>query len=196
MAEMGHQLLCPMSSTLRATSCTLHKHRSPNPLPPRAASERRRVAVRSAAASVNFAKGHHDRVVRQESSRNATSPAMTELRPQDTAMSDRANIGRRIAGVAAALGLLAVVVWMLTTFLPAGTTPMTRSGSIRCDCGSRAGLAPWQAPVWVRSAKNRNQLYIKLRTIHGCASRRRQPHEPKPHCHDSMLLPSSFSNSQ
>ena len=22
----GHQLLCPMSSTLRATSCTLHKH--------------------------------------------------------------------------------------------------------------------------------------------------------------------------
>ena len=34
-------------------------------------------------------------------------------------MSDRANIGRRIAGVAAALGLLAVAVWMLATFLPA-----------------------------------------------------------------------------
>jgi predicted PurR-regulated permease PerM len=34
-------------------------------------------------------------------------------------MPDRPKIGRRLAGVAAALGLLAVAVWMLATFLPA-----------------------------------------------------------------------------
>src|SRR5271167_4620165 len=44
---------------------------------------------------------------------------MTETRTPDAAMPDRAKIGRRLAGVAAALGLLAVAVWMLATFLPA-----------------------------------------------------------------------------
>jgi len=44
---------------------------------------------------------------------------MTETRPPDAAMPDRAKIGRRLAGIAAALGLLALAVWMLATFLPA-----------------------------------------------------------------------------
>jgi predicted PurR-regulated permease PerM len=43
---------------------------------------------------------------------------MTEMRPPETQLRDRA-IGRRIAGAAAALGLLALAVWMLATFLPA-----------------------------------------------------------------------------
>src|SRR5271169_1923247 len=44
---------------------------------------------------------------------------MTEPQRSDTAMPDRAKFGRRLAGVAAALGLLAVAVWMLASFLPA-----------------------------------------------------------------------------
>jgi predicted PurR-regulated permease PerM len=44
---------------------------------------------------------------------------MTETRLPDAAMPDRAKIGRRLAGIAAALGLLALAVWMLATFLPA-----------------------------------------------------------------------------
>jgi predicted PurR-regulated permease PerM len=44
---------------------------------------------------------------------------MTKLRPPDAPMPDRAKIGRRLAGIAAALGLLALAVWMLATFLPA-----------------------------------------------------------------------------
>src|ERR1700719_721852 len=44
---------------------------------------------------------------------------MTATRPPDAPTPDRAKIARRIAGVAAALGLLAVAVWMLATFLPA-----------------------------------------------------------------------------
>src|ERR1700677_3003561 len=44
---------------------------------------------------------------------------MTAPQPPDAPMPDRPKIGRRVAGVAAALGLLAVAVWMLATFLPA-----------------------------------------------------------------------------
>src|SRR5262249_43036969 len=44
---------------------------------------------------------------------------MTEPRPTDAAIPERAKIGRRLAGVAAARGLVAVAVWMLATFLPA-----------------------------------------------------------------------------
>jgi TPR repeat protein len=33
------------------------------------------------------------------------------------------------------------------------------------------GAPPDELPVWVRSAKNQNKLYLKRRTIHGCASR-------------------------
>src|SRR5258708_27760658 len=44
---------------------------------------------------------------------------MTETRPPEAPMRDRAAFRRRIAGVAAALGLLALAVWMLATFLPA-----------------------------------------------------------------------------
>jgi predicted PurR-regulated permease PerM len=44
---------------------------------------------------------------------------MTEIRPEEFPAEHRAASGRRIAGVAAALGLLALAVWMLATFLPA-----------------------------------------------------------------------------
>jgi predicted PurR-regulated permease PerM len=44
---------------------------------------------------------------------------MTEIRPVGFPAEHRAASGRRIAGIAAALGLLALAVWMLATFLPA-----------------------------------------------------------------------------
>jgi predicted PurR-regulated permease PerM len=44
---------------------------------------------------------------------------MSETRLSQAPMHDRAARGRRIAGIAAALGLLALAVWMLATFLPA-----------------------------------------------------------------------------
>jgi predicted PurR-regulated permease PerM len=44
---------------------------------------------------------------------------MTEMRPAEIPMPNRAAGARRGAGVAAALGLLALAVWMLATFLPA-----------------------------------------------------------------------------
>jgi predicted PurR-regulated permease PerM len=44
---------------------------------------------------------------------------MTEMPPPESLMPNRATRGRRAAGVAAALGLLALAVWMLATFLPA-----------------------------------------------------------------------------
>jgi predicted PurR-regulated permease PerM len=44
---------------------------------------------------------------------------MTEMPPAELRVPDRPFNGRRIAGIAAALGLLALAVWMLSTFLPA-----------------------------------------------------------------------------
>ncbi len=44
---------------------------------------------------------------------------MTEMHPIEANVIPRKTAGRRVAGVAAALGLLAVAVWMLATFLPA-----------------------------------------------------------------------------
>ena len=44
---------------------------------------------------------------------------MTEIRPAEFRAPDRPFNGRRIAGIAAALALLALAVWMLSTFLPA-----------------------------------------------------------------------------
>ncbi|MBV9970095.1 MAG: AI-2E family transporter, partial [Xanthobacteraceae bacterium] len=44
---------------------------------------------------------------------------MTEIRPAEFRLPDRPFNGRRVAGIAAALGLLALSVWMLSTFLPA-----------------------------------------------------------------------------
>jgi predicted PurR-regulated permease PerM len=44
---------------------------------------------------------------------------MTDMRPVEVPVADRLFSGRRIAGIAAALGLLALSVWMLSTFLPA-----------------------------------------------------------------------------
>jgi predicted PurR-regulated permease PerM len=44
---------------------------------------------------------------------------MTEMRPAEFRVPDRPFNGRRVAGIVAALGLLALSVWMLSTFLPA-----------------------------------------------------------------------------